>query len=59
MGKSAISQRGNVGDQLSDPWCAKGGGKLEIGVPWKGRLIFAWELTDGFFKHKHVTVLKM
>jgi len=31
MGKSAISQRGNVGDQLSDPWCAKGGGKLEIG----------------------------
>ena len=21
MGKSAISQRGNVGDQLSDPWC--------------------------------------
>ena len=32
MGKSAISQRGNVGDQLSDPWCAKGGGKLETGL---------------------------
>ena len=42
MGKSAISQRENVGDQLSDPWCAKGGGKLE-----KGRC-FAWELTDEF-----------
>ena len=56
MGKSAISHRENVGDQLSDPWCAKGGGKLEMGVPWKGRLFCLG--ADGWVLKKHVTVFE-
>lgn len=56
MGKSAISQRGNVGDQLSDPWCAKGGGKLEIGS-LEGKVDICLG-ADGWVLKKHVTVFE-